>query len=241
MEKLIYVFWRGDEDPVRLRERFVSEVEPKLLALGVERLQLNVADLGDLSDAVEHLRLSSGDATKPDGFVSFWLSSAWRREPAERLIAGAFARIAGYSVVESTVLPNVAHPPRAGERTYGFSQVTFLQVPPRLTYEEWRNIWANDHTRIGVETQANFRYVQNVVVQALTPDAPPWRGIVEESFPPEALRDLHVFYDAVGDEARLQRHLEQMMASCARFIDFDRVDVIATSEYVRQPQPEPRL
>ena len=240
MEKLIYVFWRGGEDPVRLRDRFMREVEPDLIALGVQRLQLNVADLGELSDAVEHLRLASGP-DKPDGMVSFWLSSAWRRVPAERLLAGAFARIAGYSVVESTVLPNVAHPARAGERTYGFSQVTFLQVPPRLTYEEWRRIWAEDHTRVGIETQATFRYVQNVVVQALTANAPFWRGIVEECYPPEALRDLRAFYDAAGDEAKFQQNVARMQESCARFIDFDRIDVLATSEYVRQPQPEPRL
>lgn len=80
-----------------------------------------------------------------------------------------------------------------------------------------------------------------MVVQALTAGAPPWRGIVEEGFPPEALRDLRAFYDAGADEAKYRRNLELMMASCARFIDFDRIDVLATSEYVLHGQREPRL
>lgn len=158
MEKLIYTFWRGEAQPDGLRERFLRETGPQLLALGVERLQLSVADLGELADGVEHLRLTS-TAPKPDGLVSFWVTSAYRRAPAERLLGQTFARIAGYAVAESTVLPNVAHPAAPGERTYGFSQVTLLQVPPRLTYEEWRRIWSQDHTRIGIEAQANFRYV----------------------------------------------------------------------------------
>ena len=133
------------------------------------------------------------------------------------------------------------HPPHEDERTYGFSQVSFLQVPARLSYEAWRKIWFEEHTPVGIATQANFLYVHNVIVMPLTPGAPPFRGIVEECFPPEAMRDSQAFYNAVGDEARHQRHVELMMQSCARFIDFDRIDVIATSEYRLHDAREPAL
>ena len=75
----------------------------------------------------------------------------------------------------------------------------------------------------------------------LTAGAPPFRGIVEECFPPEALRDSQAFYNAPGDEPRHQRHLKLMMDSCAKFIDFDRIDVIATSEYRLHDGREPAL
>jgi hypothetical protein len=75
----------------------------------------------------------------------------------------------------------------------------------------------------------------------LTAEAPPFRGIVEECFPPEAMHDSQTFYDAVGDEAKHQRHQKLMMESCAKFIDFDRIDVIATSEYPLHPSREPQL
>jgi len=240
MEKLVYVFWRGPESASTLSDRFRHEIAARLQTLGAERLQFNIADFADLSGALVNFSLQNTKPA-PDGIVSFWLSSAFRRAPLERLLAEAFARIAGYEVAESTILPNVLHRPGEGERTYGFSQVTFLQVPPRLTYESWRRVWFEEHTPVGIDTQANFLYVHNVVVMPLTAGAPPFRGIVEECFPPEALRDSQVFYNASGDEARHQRHQQRMMESCAKFIDFDRIDVIATSEYRLHGAREPAL
>jgi EthD domain len=238
MEKLVYVFWRGPESTAAVSERFRGEVAGRMQALGAERLQFNIADFADLSGALVNFSLHN-TRPAPDGIVSFWLTSAFRRAPLESLLAEGFARIAGYEVAESTILPNLLHPPREGERTYGFSQVTFLQVPPRLTYENWRRVWFEEHTPVGIDTQANFLYVHNVAVMPLTEGAPPFRGIVEECFPPEALRDSQAFYNAVGDEARHQRHQQRMMQSCAKFIDFDRIDVIATSEYRLQVGHEP--
>ena len=240
MEKLVYVFWRGSQDAVGLRQRFLSEIGPRLSELGAERVQLNVADFADLGGTLVNFSLHNTKPV-PDGLVSFWLTSAYRRQPVELLLARNFARIAGYEVAESTILPNVRHPASPGERTYGFSQVTFLQIPPRLTYEAWRKVWFEEHTPVGVATQANFLYAHNVVVMPLTAGAPPFRGIVEECFPPEAMRDSASFYDAVGDEPRHQRHQKLMMDSCAKFIDFDRIDVIATSEYRLYRAQDPAL
>jgi EthD domain-containing protein len=239
VEKLLYAFWRGEVPAAAFRERFVRELKPRILALGGERLQFNIADL-DVSGALVNFTLHS-TRPPPDGIVSFWLSSAWRREPVERLLAASCARIAGYEVAESTILPNVRHPPREDERTFGFSQVTFLQVPPRLRWADWRRVWFEEHTPVGIATQANFRYVQNIVVMALTAAAPPFSAIVEECFPPEALRDSQAFYGAAGDQAKHQRHQQLMMASCEKFIDFDRIDVIATSEYLLHGAGEPLL
>lgn len=240
MEKLLYVFWRGPESATALRERFRGELAARIRALGAERLQFNIADFGDLSSALVNFSLQTTKPA-PDGIVSFWLTSAFRRQVVEQLLAANFSRIAGYEVSESTILPNRLHPPGEGERTFGFSQVTLLQVPPRLSYEAWRQVWFEEHTPVGIDTQANFLYVHNVVVMPLTPAAPPFRGIVEECFPPEAMRDSQVFYNAVGDEARHQRHQKLMMDSCAKFIDFDRIDVIATSEYRLHRGHEPAL
>ena len=240
MEKLQYVFWRKAEAPESLRHRFIAEIKPKLVAQGAERLQLNVNEFGDAAGLIDNFKLQS-TSPKPDGIVSFWLSSAYRRGPLERLLAPQFERLAGYVVAESTVLPNLKHPAREDQRTAGFSQVTLLQVPPRLDFDSWRRIWFSHHTQIGIETQANFRYVQNVIVMPLEEGLPAYRGIVEECFPMAALRDIRAFYDSVGDEAKFQRHVGLMLDSCARFIDMDRIDVIPTSEYVLHSQPEPRV
>jgi len=91
--------------------------------------------------------------------------------------------------------------------------------------------WHRGQTPVAIETQSTFRYVQNVVARPLVP-GPPWAGLVEECFPIEAMTDLHVFYDAVGDDARLARNMERMMESVGRFTDPGQVEVIWTSEYV---------
>lgn len=240
MEKLIYAFWRGDHEPAALRKRFIAEAAPRIKALGAERLQLNLADFGDMTGTIANFTIASM-SPQPDGIVSFWLTSAWRREPVERVLRENFARVVGWVVAESTILPNVEHPGREGERTFGFSQVTFLQVPPRLSPAEWRRIWFEDHTQVAIDTQANFRYVQNVVTMPLTAGGPPVAGIVEECFPIEGMRDLAAFYGAVGDPAEFQRRALLMQQSCVRFIDFDRLDVIATSEYLLHSANEPGL
>lgn len=240
MEKMIYAFWRGDEPSDRLRRRVIADIKPRLLELGVRRPQFNIADFADMSGTLSQFGLQS-TKPPPDGIMSLWLTSAWRREAVEKLLRGVFARIAGYEVAESTIVPNVLHPSHEDERTFGFSQVTFLQVPPRLSFAAWRKVWFEEHTPVAIATQASFRYIQNVVVMPLTEGAPPFSAIVEEGFPPQAMRDSRIFYDAAGDEARHQRHLALMMESCAKFIDLDRTDVIATSEYVLHSEREPSL
>jgi EthD domain-containing protein len=240
VEKLLYVYWRHNEPGEALRRRFIAQAKPRLLAAGAERLQINVNDFTDLAGTIDNFKLQC-TSPKPDGIVSFWLSSAYRRGPLEELLAPHFARLAGYVVAESTILSNLEHPSREDERTEGFSQISILQVPSRLGLDDWRRIWFTQHTKIGIETQANFRYVQNVVVMPLEAGLPPFRGIVEECFPQAAMRDLRAFYDAADDEAKFQRHVAMMMESCARFIDLDRIDVLPTSEYMLHSRPELRV
>jgi hypothetical protein len=240
MEKLIYAFWRGDQPAASLRDRFLAQAAPRIRDLGAERLQISIADFTDLAGTLPNFAIAS-TTPRPDGIVCLWLTTAWRRQPVERVLRETFARIAGYVVAESTILPNVEHAGREGERTFGFSQVTFLQVPPRLSPAEWRRIWFEEHTPVAIDTQANFRYVQNVVVMPLAADCPPFAGIVEECFPIEAMRDPAVFFDAAGDPARFRRHTQLMRQSSAKFIDLDKLDVIATSEYLLHSAADPRL
>ena len=83
---------------------------------------------------------------------------------------------------------------------------------------------------MAIYTQANFEYIQNIVVRALTDDAPDYDAFVEECFPLEAMTDPHAFYGADSD-AKYQSHLKDMIDSCQAFIDFSRIDVVPTSQY----------
>ncbi|WP_166363662.1 EthD domain-containing protein [Pseudomonas akapageensis] len=231
MEKVIYLLWR---DTQTSRETFArrlrSEVAEQLQALGAQGLQLNLAD-ADVEPAAG-LR-QENNRPLPDGSLSLWLDSANgpARRPFDDLIAAATARMAAYLVCESVAIRNIRFPATPGERTHGFAQLALLTRPPRLTPEAWLDIWRNHHTPVAIDTQDNFLYVQNLVVLALTHGAPRIDAIVEECFPPAAMTDPQAFFDAVGDEAKFQRNLGAMMDSCNRFIDFDKIDVLPTSQY----------
>ncbi len=232
MEKVVYVVWRDRQvNPEEFANRLRGEVAEQLLALGARGLQVNVADAA--VETAAGLRQANLQPLM-DGSVSLWLDSAIAqfRRPFDAVIAGAVERMAAYLVTESVPIRNTRFPAAPGERTYGFSQLAFLTRPPRLTHEAWLDIWHNRHTQVAIDTQDNFQYVQSVVVRALTRGAPAIDAIVEECFPPAAMSDPQSFFDAPGDEEKFRRNLEAMMESCKRFIDYDKIDVLPTSQYL---------
>lgn len=224
MEKIICALW-GGEHAQRLRE-----LPGALSAAGAQQIRINLQD-----DTVKPGAALRQVNTRPqmDAVVQFWVPTVY--EPNFAAVRQALAkhsqRHAAWLVTESTIIPNLKHPAGQGERMAGFSQLAFLGLPPRLTHEEWRTIWQGHHTKVAIETQSNFEYVQNLVVRALTEDAPAFAGFVEECFPIEALTDPFVFFDAAGDKAKFDANLATMMDSCGRFIDFDRIDVLITSQF----------
>ena len=84
---------------------------------------------------------------------------------------------------------------------------------------------------MAIATQSTFGYIQNAVVRALTPDAPPIDAIVEELFPLEATRDLHAFFGA-ADDADLSDRMTRMVSSTSAFGANVDVDTVPTSRYV---------
>ena len=222
MEKLIYAIWTAEDST---GSALISNVQNALEGAAFENLTINVSDAAVAAGAP--LR-QQNSGPLPAAFVSFWLPSAQQRTPYEAALTTTGTRIAGFVVSEST--PLQAGIDAAG-RAEGFFQMAMLQQPPRLTRAEWLHHWLDHHTQVAIDTQSTFYYAQNVVSRRLHADGPAWDAIVEEGFPISALADLAVFFDAVGDAARLQRHTTEMMRSCAKFIDFDAIDVLPTSRY----------
>jgi hypothetical protein len=220
MEKIVAALWA----PAPEKTAFAAA----LRTAGATRIRLNLRDAAVAGGAGHVQRWQ-----EPQAVAQFWLPSANPRffRQAADVLAAASARFAAWLVAESTVIANTAHSPREGQRTRGWSQATFLAFRPDLDPAAADAHWRTHHTRVAVETQANFEYVQNRVVRALTPDAPAYDAFVEECFPAGALTDPQAFFDAIGDEARYQANLALMMESCGAFIDFTRIDVIPTSQY----------
>lgn len=231
MEKVICALWKRDgETREQFNQRLLETLPDQLASLGARSIRINVEDA--ITDAGAALRQSRGVAAH-HATLHYWLPSANAlfRGSIDAAISKVCARWAGWLVVESTMIANTDHPPERGARNWGWAQLAFLTLPETLDHATWLSIWQDDHSRVAIETQANFEYVQNLVVRALTPDAPPYVAIVEECFPEAALTDPFVFFDAVGDQAKFQANLDRMMTSCDRFITRGTIDVIPTSQY----------
>ena len=223
MEKLVYLIY-GDADlpGATLRSGLIDEAAPALRAAGASQIAVNVQD----EDTASGRPIRKSDPPIR-AMVSFWLQNADDRAPCEEALSRHGAGLAGYLVVESRPM---LHDPPVGERAPGMNQVTCINRKRDLAHDEFIRIWHGDHKRVAVETQSTTGYVRNVVVRGLTDGAPPYDGIVEETFPIEALSDPHVFYDAATQD-ELKANLDRMIESCQRFLDFEPLETTHMSEY----------
>jgi len=221
MEKLVYLL------------RGARAFEPRALArelswAGARAIALNVADAHAAAKAgsrISRLEPAIG------AVASFWLDDVDARAPLERVLASRAEQLDGYSVLESVALENTTRRAPPGERTPGLNVIACIAAAPGLARDAFLSHWLERHRAVALETQATYAYVRNVVVRALTLDAPAWDGIVEEGFPEEAVGDPQRWYRAEGSAERLKQHVERMIASCRAFLDLARVEQHPLSEY----------
>ena len=235
MEKLLYPLWRAPDDSADgFRDSLLQQLAPQLQSVqGIRGIRLCVADSAVAPAAG---RIMASNAPLPDAVLSLWVDDSGAAPAWEALIDKRVLRRSAYQVVESEPLRNQAvHPSQPGERVYGMCHVVFFRKPEAMARDQWLQVWQGSHTAVAIETQSTFGYRQNVVVRCFGDGLPPCDAIVEENFPPEAMTSDHAFYNSGGDEALLQQRMTAMMDSCARFIDFAKIDVIPMSEYLIKP------
>lgn len=226
MEKLVYLVRDSEERAGSdLRDALIEKAVPEICAAAARDIIVNVQD-EDVA-AGTPIRQSSGLPIR--AVVTFWMQCADDRESCEAALRGVSQGIDGYLVAESRPM---LHEVNRGGRSPGMNQITCIARTPGMPDADFFGIWHGSHKEVAKETQSTTGYVRNVVTRTLTEDAPPFDGIVEETFPMEALTDPHVFYDAVGDEARFKENVDRMMKSCERFLDFAPMECTHMSEYV---------
>jgi hypothetical protein len=237
MEKLIYLVERDAEaDADALREELLGRVAPALLDRGAERLTVYVAD----SDCQVPVPLPPPDGETPlRADISLWMKCHDHRGPIEETLAGLGGTVHGYLVTESVYTEygdNEHAGPRDwpdGERSPGLTMLTLLAKPERLSYEDWIAHWYGVQSPVSTRLQPRIRYIRNAVARAVTPDAKPWLGIVEECWPsPEHITDPHKFYLTGGSDELLQKNLAEMLESVGAFLELDKIRSYMLSEYI---------
>lgn len=239
MEKLIYPLWADPQrSPDQFRDALLAQLGPSLAQLAeIHAVRLTVAD--SAVDPAAARRMQSHPPA-PGAVLSLWVDFSGAAAAWEPLLDQYVERRSGYRVVEAEPLVSQRlHPCSPGGRVHGMCQVVFMRKPTQLDKDEWLAIWQGSHTRVAIDTQSTFGYRQNAVMQVLGEGSLPFDAIVEENFPPDAMASDHAFYATGGDESLLQQRMTAMMESCARFIDFEHIDVIPMSEYLVKPLVTP--
>jgi hypothetical protein len=189
---------------------------------GVDELQVNVRDdavagaltLQHLGQPIETVISTSGGV---EGDIL-------------QILSDSLDELVGWEVEQRKPLPPPPVPD--GVRADALANLAFIRKPREMSYDAWLQHWHGPHTKIAMETQSTFGYVQNRVVRPLAPDTPQVDAIVEELFPMAAITDVHAFYGSGGDDPELSRRITQLMESVA-VMGADRdIDLVPTSRYV---------
>lgn len=240
MDKVIYVLEAREdcERPAFVRD--LLDVGRQMMDLGPAGLRVNVQDEHvDWGDAVEHhpalgLRSPYGPF---EAVVQLWLDHADPSAcaPFEALLRTVTARVHGYLVEERLLVHNLRQSAEPGERNDGYSQMALLQIPARLTREHWLSAWQDRHTWVALSIHPHLEYIQNVVVRPVTADAPPIAGIGEEAFPMEGLHDERPLFRGGESDEKYEELHTIMYEDASRFIDFDHLDMIVSSQFDLRP------
>lgn len=236
MEKLVYLVWeRPSIDPAELRRRYLEDLAPRLLALQPHGLQMDLDD--------EHAQMQSmvpvpGDELPVRACISIWVDAHDDRAPYEALIRAAGTRVGGYLVTESMYRDygDNAHAPKRtwadGERSPGIITLTIFDKPAGVDDETFYGHWYGHQSPMSEDMQPRARYVRNAVVRAVTPGAPRFRAIVEESWPSvEHMTNLHTFFGASSNE-ELGENIRVMLDSTKLLYDPATMRNYPLSEYI---------
>ena len=233
MEKLIICLWRPEAvDGDEFRDQLLALASAQWLSnAAVRGLRLTVVD-SNVATA-EGRRIVAAEAP-PDAVLSVWVDAVNEHGQLLQSLAPLSAAQSCYLVTESDQLVDAARPEPMACRTPGFCQVVLMQRPDHLPVAHWLDLWQGQHTAVAIETQATFAYRQNVIVRPLSENASPLSALVEESFPEAAMTSDYAFY-GVENDAALAVKMNALLASCSRFLDFERIEVIPMSEYLLKP------
>jgi hypothetical protein len=232
MEKVVVTLWRSaDTDPVDL-ESWAQQLIP--------HLRDHPAILGArvLVEAPEGAAMRYGapvDGSVFCGLVSLWLASYQDLAALSDLVnGGPISKNDGYLVSESVVLgypEDIGWAP--GQRSPGLCQATLFDKNPAASEEEFFHTWHTLHRMTTLDIHPVWVYIRNEVVRAVTPGAPPLRGIVyENTRTAEDMLDPHKFFGSGGDHDALKRNIGHVATETGEFINYDTIQTAVMHEYL---------
>ena len=237
MPKLAYLLYRN---PERSYEEFVRHYRAVHSPLAVEAMPLQTFYTADIADQTNALAATDGVRPAPAtvdaiAFLRFDEVSVLddparlyaSREYEERVAADGtylFSAMHGY-IVDEVVQRDVPRGWPLGEPSPGVKQISLLRRRAELDATEFRRRYEHEHGPLTLrEHPGLWRYIQNFVVDAVTPDAPPLDAITERHFRSE---DDFRTGSYRNDDSR-----SVLSEDSARFIDLSSAVSVLTRETV---------
>lgn len=228
--KIVAVLKGGPTDRTARRVLLTEQLGPALLALDAMRLGITVAD-------------EAADVPGPNPFgkadLPVALVNLYTKAPADPLIAclAEHFQVHAYAV-EETIPTTWGDNPHAAPRDWpdgvkapGVVAVSLLERRPDLDLDTFVQRWHGRMSPVSARIQPRTRYVRNLVVQALTPGAPPWQAIVEESWPtPGHVTNPFLFYGS-KNPVRMLWQMGEILAAVAAITRPWRVRTFMASEW----------
>jgi hypothetical protein len=237
VEKLQYLMWLPEgtrRDAVKAM--MIDGVAKDLLDGDLLGLTIDLDD--DDADVAPPVPPPAGEHI-PSAVVSVWVDCYDRRARIEDILRSASVRLDGYQVLESLYTEYGSSKwaaPRDwpdGRRSPGILTVATFEQPPGTDFEEWLAFWHGRQSPMSEAIQPRCRYVRNLVVRALGPGQPAWRGIVEEAWPsPAHVTDPMLFYCAGGDPDVLSANITTMLDHVTKLTDLTTLRSMTMSEWI---------
>ena len=233
----MYLVWlEPGTTPEQVRSTMLDTVAPALLELGVHGLTM---DLDDEFAQIPPLMPPPDGEPQVRAIVSAWVDAYDYRAPIEAVLERHAVRIAGYQAVESLYRDyggNEWSAPRDwpdGTRSPGILTVSLIEQKRDMDFEEWITFWHTKQSPMSEAIQPRCRYVRNAVFRSITPDAPPYKAIVEEGWPTtDHVTDPMKFYCGNGSTETMNANISTMMEHVGTFIDFDTFRNLTLSEWI---------
>lgn len=235
LHKLVYLLWpiKGQEKK-KTREILLGDLSSRIIGSGAVRLTMDIDDPeADMRSPAP--KLYSGEPIC--ALLNVWVEDMNSRKNIEDMLRYAGFRLAGYLVEESIFTEyggNRHAGPRDwpdGRRSPGITLVTLMERPKRLGRDEWIRQWHGTMSPVSEEIQPRTRYVRNLVVEAITPGAPPFEGIVEEAWPSKRhVSNPFLFYGA-DNIWQLAGNMCRILKAVRSFLDLRRIRTTPMSEY----------
>jgi hypothetical protein len=234
--KLVYVLWAPEgQAKERTKDILLRDAQQKLYDAGVKRLTMYIDD--EFSNVRSPApKLYPGPEISAE--ISLWVDDVEQHHGIEKILESHRFEIAGYLVNESIYTEygvNRHFHKRDwpdGQRSPVIMAVTLMERPKKLSHEEWILRWHGTQSPVSEAMQPRARYIRNVVVQAITPNAPSFEGIVEEAWPSARhITNPFLFYGA-KNILQLVRNMYRMYRSVSAFLELRRIRTSTMSEYI---------